>query len=167
MKRFGSSRLYGALFASGFLALASLGITCTKNESKEAPPASQTSQAAAEKPLANKYSEESPPSETRAQGIGDTETGRSGGAGAKSPAALKEPRKMKAGGEGELAFDTTPGAPADAKKGDSRPAEPNAAMPPKPPEAAIDPNGRFATTYRPGGGHLAAFESAVARGIVP
>ena len=34
-------------------------------------------------------------------------------------------------------------------------------------EAAIDPNGRFATTYRPGGGHLAAFESAVARGVVP
>src|SRR5262249_13254872 len=34
-------------------------------------------------------------------------------------------------------------------------------------EVAIDPNGRFATTYRPGGGHLAAFESAVARGIVP
>ncbi|MFO0659884.1 MAG: hypothetical protein U0165_08650 [Polyangiaceae bacterium] len=32
---------------------------------------------------------------------------------------------------------------------------------------AIDPNGRFATTYRPGGGHLAAFESAVSRGIVP
>jgi Ca-activated chloride channel homolog len=31
----------------------------------------------------------------------------------------------------------------------------------------IDPNGRFATTYRPGGGHLAAFESAVARGILP
>ena len=36
-----------------------------------------------------------------------------------------------------------------------------------PSEAAIDPNGRFATTYRPGGGHLAAFESAVARGVVP
>jgi Ca-activated chloride channel family protein len=35
------------------------------------------------------------------------------------------------------------------------------------PEIAIDPNGRFATTYRPGGGHLAAFESAVARGLVP
>lgn len=34
------------------------------------------------------------------------------------------------------------------------------------PETPIDPNGRFATTYRPGGGHLAAFESAVARGIV-
>ncbi|MCU0657209.1 MAG: VWA domain-containing protein [Polyangiaceae bacterium] len=34
-------------------------------------------------------------------------------------------------------------------------------------EAAIDPNGRFATTYRPGGGHLSAFESAVARGVIP
>lgn len=34
-------------------------------------------------------------------------------------------------------------------------------------QATIDPNGRFATTYRPGGGHLAAFESAVARGIIP
>ncbi|WP_081865491.1 vWA domain-containing protein [Chondromyces apiculatus] len=34
-------------------------------------------------------------------------------------------------------------------------------------EAPLDPNGRFATTYRPGGGHLAAFESAIARGILP
>ncbi len=34
-------------------------------------------------------------------------------------------------------------------------------------EKPIDPNGRFATTYRPGGGHLAAFESAVARGLLP
>ncbi len=34
-------------------------------------------------------------------------------------------------------------------------------------ELPIDPNGRFATTYRPGRGHLAAFESAVARGIFP
>jgi len=35
------------------------------------------------------------------------------------------------------------------------------------PSIAIDPNGRFATTYRPGRGHLAAFEHAVARGLVP
>ncbi|HEU4405233.1 MAG TPA: VWA domain-containing protein [Polyangiaceae bacterium] len=34
-------------------------------------------------------------------------------------------------------------------------------------EAALDPNGRYATTYRPGGGHLAAFDAAVARGVVP
>jgi Ca-activated chloride channel homolog len=33
--------------------------------------------------------------------------------------------------------------------------------------APIDPNGRFATTYRPGAGHLAAFESAVSVGLVP
>ncbi|EYF02320.1 vWA domain-containing protein [Chondromyces apiculatus] len=39
--------------------------------------------------------------------------------------------------------------------------------PPSIAQTAIDPNGRFATTYRPGGGHLAAFESAVARGIIP
>ena len=54
-----------------------------------------------------------------------------------------------------------------------RPAAPRAIeaaaepAPRAPVETAIDPNGRFATTYRPGGGHLAAFESAVARGIVP
>lgn len=41
--------------------------------------------------------------------------------------------------------------------------------PPPPAETApaIDPNGRFATTYRPGSGHLAAFEASVARGIIP
>jgi Ca-activated chloride channel family protein len=44
---------------------------------------------------------------------------------------------------------------------------PSPYQPSSPSEAAIDPNGRFATTYRPGGGHLAAFESAVARGIIP
>src|SRR5262249_6071151 len=51
------------------------------------------------------------------------------------------------------------------------PAVPPALVPvlpaPAAPEIAIDPNGRFATTYRPGGGYLAAFESAVSRGIVP
>ncbi len=31
----------------------------------------------------------------------------------------------------------------------------------------IDPNGRFATTYRPGAGHLAAFEAALSNGTVP
>lgn len=47
---------------------------------------------------------------------------------------------------------TPPGTPAQPLIVDDKP---------------IDPNGRFATTYRPGGGHLAAFESAVARGLVP
>ena len=31
---------------------------------------------------------------------------------------------------------------------------------------AIDPNGRFATTYRPGRGHLTSFEAAVSRGVI-
>jgi|GEM_PF-1818361 len=33
-------------------------------------------------------------------------------------------------------------------------------------DVAMDPNGRFATTYRPGGGHLGAFEAAVSQGIL-
>ena len=41
------------------------------------------------------------------------------------------------------------------------------ALPSVAPLVPIDANGRFATTYRPGGGHLAAFESAVSRGIIP
>lgn len=36
-----------------------------------------------------------------------------------------------------------------------------------PTRAAIDPNGRFATTYRPGRGHLAGFEASLARGELP
>ncbi|MEO7096003.1 MAG: VWA domain-containing protein, partial [Polyangiales bacterium] len=35
------------------------------------------------------------------------------------------------------------------------------------PLAVLDPNGRYATTYRPGAGHLAAFEAAIAKGVVP
>ncbi len=34
-------------------------------------------------------------------------------------------------------------------------------------EQILDPNGRYATTYRPGLGHLAAFEAAMAKGLVP
>jgi len=35
------------------------------------------------------------------------------------------------------------------------------------PVVTIDPNGRFSTSYRPGRGTLAAFESAVSRGLIP
>jgi Ca-activated chloride channel family protein len=44
-------------------------------------------------------------------------------------------------------------------------ADPLAVTPQK--KAPIDPNGRFATTYRPGQGHLASFEAALARGVLP
>jgi len=57
------------------------------------------------------------------------------------------------------------GAGSGASGGYGNPAA--VAHPSAPPEEPINPNGRFATTYRPGGGHLAAFESAVARGVVP
>jgi Ca-activated chloride channel family protein len=86
-----------------------------------------------------------------------------------------------------------PGSPLDrpatpqeeggaARKGGSKcaPGDPlctNDLEPPPPPlagatgarldgEEAIDPNGRFATTYRPGGGHLSAFEAAISQGIL-
>jgi Ca-activated chloride channel family protein len=36
-----------------------------------------------------------------------------------------------------------------------------------PPPAHLDPNARYATTYRPGGAALAAFDAAVARGQIP
>ena len=59
---------------------------------------------------------------------------------------------------GEAAHGRPPSPPAPPEVLGAQPAQ--ALLP-------IDPNGRFATTYRPGGGHLAAFESAVARGIIP
>ncbi len=78
-------------------------------------------------------------------------------------------------GHGQLGGSRQAGAPAAAptQAAPTQAAPTQAAptqappLPAAPVEAAIDPNGRFATTYRPGGGHLAAFESAVARGVVP
>jgi Ca-activated chloride channel family protein len=85
----------------------------------------------------------------------------------------KSPAKMR----GPVAFDkenpfaegaSRPAAPAPAQAGGGAATKPRDASPPVvSSEVALDPNGRFATTYRPGGGHLAAFESAVARGVVP
>lgn len=60
------------------------------------------------------------------------------------------------------------GLPSRGMTGGGYPSPPSYDQEPlAPAEAPIDPNGRFATTYRPGGGHLAAFESAVARGVIP
>ena len=39
--------------------------------------------------------------------------------------------------------------------------------PPPPPVVRLDPNARYATTYRPGGAALAAFDAALARGTIP
>lgn len=95
--------------------------------------------------------------------------------GERRPGRLAEaPKKMRgAGGVGKGGFGSpTDGMPAAAEPKSKAPAGMKPMAPPPPAQSApgllpIDPNGRFATTYRPGGGHLAAFESAVARGIIP
>ncbi|HTJ83183.1 MAG TPA: VWA domain-containing protein [Polyangiaceae bacterium] len=70
---------------------------------------------------------------------------------------------------GLIAVDSNAPPPAkqDANGIATPPKEEEPAPPPASTDVAIDPNGRFATTYRPGGGHLAAFESAVTAGLLP
>jgi len=82
------------------------------------------------------------------------------------PSGTASPDKGARGGQGETGPRAMAPAPSPSMPGGSGGSlgDPGQAARP---EVAIDPNGRFATTYRPGGGHLAAFESAVARGIVP
>ncbi|WP_437676361.1 vWA domain-containing protein [Sorangium sp. So ce131] len=82
------------------------------------------------------------------------------GAAAPSPAAADNALR------GGIAMPYAAPGLAAVGEGAAKGAPPSATVA-APAEAAIDPNGRFATTYRPGGGHLAAFESAVARGIIP
>lgn len=126
----------------GLCLLSTLGGACSK---REAPTVSNDEKAAAEAPP--------PPNDN-------------GGFGVSSP-----PGKFAAGGAGTRARGDEGFLAGDAKKGTGAMLPSPAATADAPPSAveaiAIDPNGRFATTYRPGGGHLAAFESAVARGIIP
>jgi hypothetical protein len=93
-----------------------------------------------------------------AQGVGLGGIGTIGhGAGAGAGTGVGVGR---AAGNGRGAASNTNANSANA----TAPAAPVALLPLEQP---IDPNGRFATTYRPGGGHLTAFESAVSRGIIP
>jgi Ca-activated chloride channel family protein len=115
---------------------------------REAAPAADEARAPSPTALAQNVA----PAEPEQAGTADGKFGGQGAGGA----------KRAKGEEGRLGV---PGAPAATAFGGMGPGEapttqPGALVP-------IDPNGRFATTYRPGGGHLAAFESAVARGIVP
>lgn len=99
---------------------------------------------------------------------------KEGGRGVSANSPAKPSRKAAAGAGMDRAA-APPALPAPlaiagtgmaSKGGGGTPVEIPQAPPPQQ-DVAIDPNGRFATTYRPGGGHLSAFESAVARGIVP
>ncbi|WP_437967720.1 VWA domain-containing protein [Sorangium sp. So ce260] len=123
------------------------GIACSPRESSEAPAPSGPSPGMASL-------------ETAAAKRGAPAAGARPEA-ALAPAAPGDgmaPQKGFAGAGDPLAPAAAPSATAGSSEGAARAAAP---------EAALDPNGRFATTYRPGGGHLAAFESAVARGIIP
>jgi Mg-chelatase subunit ChlD len=59
-----------------------------------------------------------------------------------------------------------PGAPARLSGALVAPAQEPTTLSPAP-AAKLDPNARYATTYRPGGAALAAFDAAVARGQIP
>ena len=76
--------------------------------------------------------------------VGLSGAGGGGTVGRGVPAA-----KYAAGGGGPL------GAPSEREALDVAPAR------------HLDPNARYATTYRPGGAALAAFDAAVARGQIP
>jgi Ca-activated chloride channel homolog len=83
-----------------------------------------------------------------------------GGGGRGSGIGLGGIGGIGSGGGGKPSGHGAAGAPPALAAGGARSTGPAAPQP-------IDPNGRFTTTYRPGKGHLAAFESALARGMIP
>ncbi|XXY44651.1 VWA domain-containing protein [Sorangium sp. So ce269] len=128
------------------LGLSAGGLACAAKESSEA-------------------SQLEPASLTVSRGSSAEATVGAARAGAPAPEPARAPAappgddmKQQKGAPGAGAL-LAPAAPAARNDGEGAAAAPEF--------VAIDPNGRFATTYRPGGGHLAAFESAVARGIIP
>lgn len=172
--RFGISRSPRGflVFASPLLlalsGLAAAFVGCTKNAAKEEA-APQTTAAFAEVPRTQEQEAAEPkPADERNGPSGGRYGEGKGAAGSKPPSPAYAPDKRKNRPlDGDLSgFDTTPGAPNTKTPSMAQQGEQTVTAP-APGEAPIDPNGRFATTYRPGGGHLSAFESAVARGIVP
>jgi len=124
--------------ASGLaIAVVSLGMACQQSDGAALAPSEVAEQEADSKAKGDVAASPAPPS-------GEMEPGMA---------------RKRAGGRGYLGKGSAGlMAPNDA---DDEAAAPAIAVGP------IDPNGRFATTYRPGAGHLAAFEAAVARGIIP
>ncbi|MCS6900753.1 MAG: VWA domain-containing protein [Myxococcales bacterium] len=168
-----SKSLVGAL-----VALSILSAACAK---REAPAeATATSQATSAAPILPAVS---PREESRSAAENPADLSRGDGVGHGPGSSDFEKKKANKGGESVEGQSPRPLAAPRPRHADFHgfsdqekpvlPAEPKAIVPTAPPvpvtagEAAIDPNGRFATTYRPGGGHLSAFEAAVARGIIP
>ncbi|WP_438007210.1 VWA domain-containing protein [Sorangium sp. So ce321] len=134
-------------FLGGALALglSAGGLACAAKESSEASPMATASLT---------IPRGSPAEAT----VGAARAGAAAPEPARAPAVAVDDMNPQKGAPGAGAL-LAPAAPAARNDGEGGAAAPEV--------AAIDPNGRFATTYRPGGGHLAAFESAVARGIIP
>ncbi|WP_437655125.1 vWA domain-containing protein [Sorangium sp. So ce1182] len=129
------------------LGLSAGGLACAAKESSEASPMETASLTI-------------PGGSPAEATVGAARAGAAAPEPARAPAVAGDDMNQKgAPGAGALLAPAAPAAPAARNDGEGGAAAPEV--------AAIDPNGRFATTYRPGGGHLAAFESAVARGIIP
>ena len=96
---------------------------------------------------------------------GDDDKGAFGPAGLAGLASASPPARV--GGDG--AYGPPPvryhaSSPVHLPSQGYRPADEAAVVAPPP---RLDPNARYATTYRPGGAALAAFDAAVARGQIP
>jgi Ca-activated chloride channel homolog len=164
--------LVAVLGASGCSKHDAPATSSSDNKINEAPVATATAglhQKRAESGASGERRPASPAAADGEQGLRKGDMGRSGVAGpneapgrvaAAAPPPMgagAAPRLAQGGGfAGVIAPHGPNGLPQQPLPTATRPAE-----------AVIDPNGRFATTYRPGGGHLSAFESAVSRGIVP
>jgi Ca-activated chloride channel family protein len=76
-----------------------------------------------------------------------------------APVAQREAAQFGMIGLSAAAASAAPAAPWGREEAIAPPAEP--------PATRLDPNARYATTYRPGGAALAAFDAAVSRGQIP
>ncbi len=102
-------------------------------------------------------------------GSGTRAKGEEGTMGRPLPGAAA-PRSGLGGGAAPVASAAAPGlfpAPTATTSPPKPDAEMERAAPLAAPAAHLDPNARYATTYRPGGAALAAFDAAVSRGQIP
>ena len=119
------------------------------------------------------------PGASPASGGGALEAKPTGGmakgeSGSPHPPAIGAPEFAPRGGKGPAPLAIVPTKPAPttrpADQGFARatPSTPEAEdTPAAKPVAKLDPNARYATTYRPGGAALAAFDAAVQKGDIP
>lgn len=133
------------------IALGTLGIACTKAE-RAAPVASRAKgeEGALAASADNVDNKPAPPPDPNLPSLATATAvphGAGGKAGMMQPVA--PPPGIAYGGQGGIGGTTSP-----------RDEAPMAVM-------KLDPNARYATTYRPGGAALAAFDSAVQRGSIP